>query len=59
MLQRLWEKETLLADAMGKGNPTLISRTLFNTPSFDSKTQLDFINLPKKVAVIAADAMGK
>ena len=44
---------------MGKGNPTLIVGTLTNTLSFDSKTQFDFVNLPKKVAVIAADAMGK
>ena len=44
---------------MGKGNPTLIVRTLSNNLSFDSKTQFVFVNLPKKVAVIAADAMGK
>ena len=55
-----WKKIAVnAADAMGKGNLTLISRTLSNTLSFDSKTQFVFVNLPKKVAVIAADAMGK
>ena len=37
---------------MGKGKPTLISRALSNTLSSNSKTQFDFVNLPKKVAVI-------
>ena len=45
-----WKKVAVnAADPMGKGNPTLIVRTLSNNLSFDSKTQLDFVNLPKKL----------
>ena len=50
MLQTLWEKETLL---------WYPAWTLSNTLGFDTKTQFDFVNLPKKTAVIALDAMGK
>ena len=51
-----WKKVAVnAADPMGKGNPTLIVRTLSNTLSFDSKTEFVFVYLPKKVAVIAVD----